>query len=216
MVVSIQSPPGNHSRAQDSWRRRIFPLPKLCPSKLSPGKFIPPTVTPPSPCRHTAPQACPPNACVRRMEGGGIPLCPPPPRPPLRGVCILFRRACLPIRRDCQRISGKSSFAKGRKFVGPQAPGAQPPPPPPRRKSVVWHRCAGERIGYGRAGPGEGKEQGQTRGGQGHGPGAGQGRVPPRRRTRTGTTRARSGPRSGCGSPCRSTCGSTPRPSSPT
>ena len=42
---TIQSPPGNSTKLQDSWKWRNFPLPKLSPSKLSPGKLVPRALT---------------------------------------------------------------------------------------------------------------------------------------------------------------------------
>ena len=41
---TIQSLPENNNKLQNTWRWRNFPLPRQCPSKLSPGKLIPPTV----------------------------------------------------------------------------------------------------------------------------------------------------------------------------
>ena len=41
VFISIQSPTGNNSKLQDSWRWRNFPLPKLSPSTLSPGNRPP-------------------------------------------------------------------------------------------------------------------------------------------------------------------------------
>ena len=38
---TIQSPPGNNSKLQDSWRQRNLPLPKLSPGKLGPSPLYP-------------------------------------------------------------------------------------------------------------------------------------------------------------------------------
>ena len=77
--VSIQSPAGDGSELQDSWRWRTFPIPKLFPSKLSPAP-------PPPPRTHLRPPPC--TRATKWMSPGG-------------SVCVYFQcfgRLLAPIR----------------------------------------------------------------------------------------------------------------------